>query len=225
MSEHLDERLSAYLDGDLSADARAQAEAHLAACAGCRAELEGLRRLVRRAASLDDRPPERDLWTGIAARLATPGTADVLPFAPRRRFAFSVPQLAAAAVALMLLSAGSAALYLRHGTTGPATQPALTPASAAAAINVNDPGSVISSSYAEPIADLQRALDSRRGRLDTATVRVIEESLRLIDVAIRQAQDALKRDPNNRYLNDHLQRAYGSKLDLLRQAATLPVAS
>jgi anti-sigma factor RsiW len=39
--------LSDLLDGDLPADARAAAEAHLAACAGCRGEYRALRRTVR----------------------------------------------------------------------------------------------------------------------------------------------------------------------------------
>jgi len=47
----------------------------------------------------------------------------------------------------------------------------------------------------------------------------------VIDQAIGQARAALARDPNNTYLNGHLQRSLDRKLDLLRQAATLPVES
>ena len=188
MSEHLNEALSAYLDGELDEAARAAAENHLAACAECRATLEGLRGLVRRAQTLDDRPPEHDLWAGIAERIGEPGTANVIPLAPRRRrFTFSVPQLAAAAVAL--------------------------------------PAQRAIDSYDAAIGELQQTLTARRGQLDTATVRVLEQSLRVIDLAIAQARAALTQDPNNQYLNSHLQRALDRKLDVLRRAATLPAVS
>lgn len=221
MHEHLNEQLSAYLDGELAGEVLQQAEAHLATCAECRAELDGLRRVVRRAASLDDRPPERDLWAGIARQIATPGTEDVIPLAPRRRrFAFTMPQLAAAAVALMALSAGTAMLLQPRGGVTVADSTAvvgLQPASL-------KPGDATVASYDSVITDMERLLDQHRGQLDTATVRIVEESLHEIDTAILQARRALAKDPNNRYLNGHLQRSLDRKLGLLRTAATLPVS-
>ena len=226
MSEHLDELLSAYLDDELSAEERARADAHLGTCHECRADLDGLRRVVRRATSLDDRPPEKDLWAGIAARIATPGTSDVVPLESRlrRRFAFTMPQLAAAAVTLMALSAGAVSLLTHQGTAP--TVATITPDSGTARVKVvGNPEQQITASYDPAIRELQQSLESRRGQLDTGTVRVIEQSLKVIDFAIRQAREALARDPNNQYLNGHLQRAYGRKLDLLRQAATLTPVS
>ena len=44
-------------------------------------------------------------------------------------------------------------------------------------------------------------------------------------MAIKQAQDALRRDPGNMYLNGQLQRTLDRKLDVLRRAVTLPAAS
>ena len=220
MSEHLDVELSAYLDDELDAAARGRIEAHLARCAECRATLEDLQQLVRRAHTLDDRPPGRDLWTGIASRIASADTADVVPLAPRRRrFAFTMPQLAAAAVALMVMSTGATALLTRRG-------PAAAPSDSAVAVRAAAlPAQGMVASYDAAIRDLQQTLDARRSQLDTGTVRVIEQSLAVIDLAIAQARSALARDPNNPYLNSHLQRAFDRKLDLLRQVATLPVAS
>jgi len=222
MMAHLDEQLSAYLDGDLAGEDLVRAEAHLATCAECRAELEGLRRLVRRAASLDDRPPERDLWAGIARQIATPGTEDVIPLAPRRRrLAFTVPQLAAAAVALMALSAGAATLLQPRSTTGQLAAGTDTAVITRVAMR---PGDATVASYDSVINDMQKLLDGRRTDLDTATVRIVEESLREIDAAIHQARAALARDPNDRYLNGHLQRSLDRKLGLLRTVATLPAS-
>src|SRR5882672_7250880 len=221
MSEHLNELLSSYVDDDVNALERMKVEAHLAGCAECRAAVDDLRQMVRRAAALDDRPPSRDLWPAIAARIASPA-ADVVPLAPRRRrFAFTVPQLAAAAVVLVGLSAGSASLLMRG-----ATQQATPQDVGAVVVPVNAPPEVqISAAYDFAIRDLQRTLDLKRSRLDTATVRVLEQSLQVIDLAIRQAREALAKDPNNPYLSNHFQRALDRKLDLLRQATTLTVAS
>ena len=216
MSEHLNELLSAYVDDDVTALERMKVEAHVAQCAVCRADLEGLRRVVRRAAGLDDRPPARDLWPEIAAKISETGTGDVVPLAPRRRrIAFTVPQLAAAAIALIALSIGASRVMLAPGL---AARPDT-------ALVTASPEAQLVMSYDGPIGDLQRTLAQRRGRLDTSTVRVIEQSLRVIDGAIRQARRALAKDPNNPYLNNHLQRALDQKLDVLRRAVTLPVVS
>jgi anti-sigma factor RsiW len=220
MSDHLDAELSAYLDDELDAAARERVEAHLATCPECRGTLEDLQRLVRRAGTLDDRPPARDLWAGIAERIGEQDTADVLPLVPRRRrFAFSVPQLAAAALALVTLSTAVTMLATRR-----AGAPA-TPAGTGAVLQPVSLGDQTVRSYDGAISDLQHALTARRTQLDTGTVRVIEQSLTVIDAAIAQARSALARDPNNPYLNSHLQRALDRKLDVLRQAVALPVAS
>ena len=134
----------------------------------------------------------------------------------RRRFSFTVPQLAAASVALALLSGGAAWLLSRRETvaarsTVSTTPPALMNASAYAS----------DARYASQVATLKRALETGRGRLDTATVRVIEKNLGIIDRAIRDAQSALAGDPANAYLNLHLAQEMRRKLELLRQAATL----
>ena len=75
--------------------------------------------------------------------------------------------------------------------------------------------------YDRTVAELRGALDESRrsGRLDSATVRVLERSLATIDTAIAQASRALALDPGNLYLNQHLAETMRRKLDLLRQAS------
>jgi anti-sigma factor RsiW len=221
MTQHLDQELSAYLDDELDATARVAVDAHLAECAACRETLDALRRVVRRAQALDDRPPARDLWSGIADRLTTPDTADVVPIASRRRVALSLPQLAAAAVALVALSAAATGVFLRRGAA-----PAVAAADSAPAVRTAAlPADVVAQSYDSVIRELERLVAERRGTLDTSTVRTIERSLALIDAAIAQARAALERDPDNTYLNGHLRRTLDRKLDVLRQAALLTAAS
>jgi anti-sigma factor RsiW len=214
MSDNWTNRLSEYLDGDLPANERVALEAHLPGCAECRATLEQLRRVVARAQALDDRPPTADLWPAIARHV---GVVSLDARRARRRLSFTVPQLAAAAVALALLSAGSAWLLGRRPTATQAAQSATTegPILTNAGANEANPR------YAAAVADLERVLAQRRGRLDTATVRVIEKNLGIIDRAIRDAQSALAADPANSYLNLHLAQEMRRKLELLRQAAVL----
>jgi hypothetical protein len=78
-----------------------------------------------------------------------------------------------------------------------------------------------SQSYAAAVADLERVLADGRGKLDTTTVRIIEQNLAAIDRAIAEAQRALDADSANLYLNTHLAETMRRKLDLLRQAAAL----
>lgn len=215
MNDKWTDRLSEYLDGELAPSERTALEAHFASCGDCRTTLEELRRVVMRARALDDRPPAADLWPAIAEHVGVVSLAARAERA-RRRFTFTVPQLAAASVALALLSGGGAWLLSRRETvaarsTASTTSPVLMNASAYAS----------DARYAAQVATLERALESGRGRLDTATVRVIEKNLGIIDRAIRDAQSALAGDPANAYLNLHLAQEMRRKLELLRQAATL----
>lgn len=223
MTDHLGERLSAYLDGELTGEELRAAEAHVVACAECRTALDDLRHLTRRAASLDDRPPERDLWAGIAARLAAGAEPGVVSLpSRRRRFAFSVPQLAAAALALMALSSGAAVLLTHGAARAPIVVATGTPLPASTAGFASAKGIA---SYDAAIRDLQATLNARRSTLDTATVRAVEQSLAIIDRAIRQAEAALAQDPNNMYLNNHLAHALDRKLEVLRRVTTMATAS
>src|SRR5206468_6965873 len=114
MKDQWTDRLSEYLDGEISDPERTTLEAHVASCDACRTTLDELRRVVTNARALDDRPPTVDLWPAIATRIGLASRSTVRPLA--RRFAFTVPQLAAASVVLALLSGGAAWLLGRRET-------------------------------------------------------------------------------------------------------------
>ncbi len=115
------ELLSEYLDGELAGRRRAELERHLAGCAACRVVLEDLRAVAARAAALEPGMPVDDLWPGILARLdarapASQSGATRLPSRwAGRRFAFSLPQLAAAAALLVVLSGGAVWMLMKSG--------------------------------------------------------------------------------------------------------------
>jgi hypothetical protein len=215
MSDQWTDRLSEYLDGDLTEAERAAVEAHLEDCRECAETLAGLRRIVMRARSLEDRPPAHDLWSGIAKRIGAPERIEAAP--RRRRIAFSVPQLLAAGIALAVLSGGSVWL-LRSSPSSVAVQPTPGPQNGAAITHV---GLTTVKGYDAAVNDLEQVLAQGRGKLDTATVRILEQNLAIIDRAIAQARQAVAADSANLYLNSHLAETMRRKIDLLRQAATL----
>ena len=221
MSAHWTDRLSDYVDGELSPGEARLLEAHVAGCGECATTLRELRAVVAGAAALPDEPPARDLWPAIEARLA-PRTAEgvdrsIVPLAPRRRpagrrIAMTVPQLIAAGIALVVLSSGGAWLALR-GTAESA------PAPVAA---VQPQGAVqFTSSWEAAVAELEAEFEARRPQLDPATILVVERNLAIIDEAIAQAQQALEADPASGFLNGYVAEAMRRKVDLLRQATRI----
>jgi anti-sigma factor RsiW len=220
------DRLSEYVDRELSHAERVALEAHLEGCAECRETVELLRAVQRRAARLPDGEVRRDLWPAIAAMIGgesplRPDEQPVRRVTPRRRYAFSLPQLAAAGIALTLVSGG--AVWLARDAGGPAAPAAVvsTPTPGPDAPSITRASVSAERTFDAAVADLQAVLDAGRDRLDPRTVSVLEKNLAVIDGAVAEAQRAVAADPANAYLNSHLARTMRRKIELLRQAATL----
>jgi hypothetical protein len=73
--------LADHLDGTLAASERLALDAHLVGCGECRVLVSELATIVADAKALPTLAPSRDLWSGIADRIATPVIA--LGDAPR----------------------------------------------------------------------------------------------------------------------------------------------
>lgn len=67
------ELLSAYLDGELPPERERTVEEHLAACPGCRSELDGLRSVVEHLRRLERAAPPPVLGQAVARRVALEG--------------------------------------------------------------------------------------------------------------------------------------------------------
>jgi len=208
------EKLSEYLDGELDAAERQAIESHVFECGECAAALAELRRVTERARQLSDQPPATDLWPGIVERIRP----TVVPLSTKRpawRVSLSLPQLAAAAVLLILVSGGSVRLLSRPSRVPVVSGPAVVEVGARAPTRLDD------ADYDAAVRDLREVLSKGRVRLDTTTVRILEQNLALIDRAIAQARRAVAGDPGNVYLNSHLAQTRMRKLELLRRAAAL----
>ena len=204
MTDKWTDRLSDYLDGELSVPEREALDAHLLECVDCGHTLQQLKAVVTRASQVIDREPSRDLWSGIAARIAAgePSPATVVATSSgKRRISFSVPQLAAASVVLMLMSAGTMymALDADRGApvaevSGPQAEPLPAGSASVRAVTRN---------YDAAVSELESVLHSNRDQLDSTTVRVLEQK------------------PANPYLSRYLDQAMQKKVQLLRRATSV----
>ena len=163
-----DEQLDDYVDGLLESSAHDRARAHLAECAECASRLEELRTLLtlstaeRRAVE-----PPAELWPlVVASTLAWPQL--------RRRVLRSlrVP-LAAAAIALVLLSVATTSWIVERLSTGSGGAPSIT-------------------AYVNEDASLDRALaarDHEHGPVSRERIAELRAKLAAADGAIRRAAD------------------------------------
>jgi hypothetical protein len=167
-------------------------EQHLAGCPDCRRELAAIRALVGEARSLPRSIlPERDLWTGIEARLAP-----VAGPAPRGLW-YRPLVLLAAALFLLLAGATLATLYQRRTTSEFALE---------------------QERYAQATADLARKLADDPAHLSASTRAVVERNLAIVDQAIQEAEAALATDPGNAELEQMVLARYAQRLALLKHA-------
>lgn len=205
MKDNGTEKLSEYLDGTLDEAAARELDARLDDDAGLQAELDALRAVKQAASRQPDFSPATDLWPAIAERIS-----NASPTRQRRTFLVTIPQFAAAAGIMLLLGVGLA----RMGTETPV-------ADVPAAAGLEGVAEVYPAAYSLFVEELEGRIKAGRGVLDDQTVRVLEQSLGKIDLAIDQARAALQADPNNAYLNQHLASSRARKLRLLEDATAL----
>ena len=161
-----------------------------------------------------------------------------------RRIVFTLPQLAAAAIVVATVSGGLAwqsaqrsgrpeglhyASDDQRGRLDPGTtsDPLNGRNTSSADLQVRPDDARVETvgladaQYDAAVADLENALKTGRGRLDSSTIAIVEQNLQIIDQAINQARQALVGDPANTYLSSHLVETRRRKLDLLRRATAL----
>ena len=245
--DHVDHLLSAWFEGDLGEADRRAVDAHLRQCLRCAALVRDIEGIRHDAANLPPLAPSRDLWAGIAARIEAP----VIELPTRQ--AARVParrtwQMAAAAVLLMAASSGVTYVLTKRSVDGDAPAMVATTDSQMTPTTVSDVPGVVTPPRRAPrspnappvlvseprpaelafnseITRLRSILDQRRASLDPATIAVVEQSLKAIDLAISDARTALAADAASPFLNDQLNRALEKKVSVLRRVALMPVGA
>jgi hypothetical protein len=218
--EQARERLDDYVDGTLGEAELHEVELHLASCAACAAEERALHAFLDRVAAMPaEVQPERDLWPGIAGRIASPRPMTVARWPLVRSFprAWWTPAagLAAAAAVVAALGATLTGVWSPPGGrtgTGVVHEAAWT--TDATLLDAER-------QYAQATAQLMAALEARRASLPPETVASVEKDLTTIDAALRQVRSALRQDPGNMQLSHMLAATHQKKVDVLQRVVKL----
>jgi hypothetical protein len=211
--------LDDYVTGELPEDARPPVAEHVASCAICAEEVNGLKRVLARAADLPKSiDPPLEAWEGIKAAIQR-DEASLTP-TKRERFSSRHPMLLvlAASIVVAILSSGGTVAYLRsRASSAQSVANGADQATAAsfAAFTIEE------NNYLRTAGALQDILDQQESALAPETVAQLKASLRTIDEAILEARNALARDPANKVLIEMLSANYRQKVDLLRRTTEM----
>ena len=218
MTNHLTwETLNDLVDGVLSADAKAGAEAHAAGCTACATALAELRATVSEARALPDRvsPPD-ELWADIRATIEASKVAQLPSGTPAgaatRGWWVTPRQLAAAAVVLVVATASLTGVVMN--SRSPSTM-AASPQSVTVAWQTSE------KVFQENVLQLRQQLEMLHDHLSPGTLVKVEHALATIDLAIAEGREALLRDPANAALSELLASNYRQKIELLRRVTQL----
>lgn len=225
LNEHDIDRIQDYIDGELPDDEMREVADRLNRDADWRAEEERIRALLRQVHSLPKSiEPGRELWHGIERRIADTPADNVVTFPRSAVYAF-----AAAAVVVVLTSVS----FLAAQDKQPATDPGTPNKSMTANPVDNDvPVHFVSSTedaeydlalahYQSATEALRVSIEERSDSMEEETWIAVSESLKVIEQAIQDIENALDDDPSNPELRTLLVAAYQKEVGLLRQAVLL----
>ena len=164
--------------------------------------------------------PSRNVWLGLAAAGLVAITATVTHEVTKRSVTADSARTIArspnsdSAPSVATSNPTPAAQVANADTVPPFARSTVPPASRLVKLSPEK-------TYDLEIARLRAVLNQKRPLLDSATVAVVELNLKVIDDAIAQCRQALKKDPASRFLMESLNDALDTKIQLLRTAATL----
>lgn len=242
MRHPTDDELNDFHDGVLSPDERGRLMAHLAACTVCEDrsaalaelldQLHGVPREIEPPAALwgdvrraiEETPivagPETLIPEAADAATLDPdpplvATPDIVPTLPRvhRRFA---PRWMLAAAALLLVVVSSAiTLLIVRGDGGPTEHERM--AARIASEESLARFAELEAAYLRAAAELVDALEQERRSIPPDVAARAEQSLLVIDEAVRESRAALANDPDNAALAELTLAAHRRKLEFLQR--------
>jgi len=224
--EEFADQLASYLEHDLDDAARARLESHANRCPECGSLFADIRGLQAGAAKLPELAPSRDLWSGIAERIETPVVAlnasGSMRSAQRSGGRWRAAWTGLAAAGLVAVTATVTYELTSRSAPNTIAPVAVVPIKTESLTTVPVVNRSIEQNYEPEIARLRAIVKKRSAQIDPATVAVLEKNLAVIDDAIAQCKEALRADPNSRFLIESLNDALDSKVQLLRKATALP---
>jgi hypothetical protein len=205
-----------YLEGTLPDGVRIAFEAHLLTDPVCQSELDRLRSLLSEASSLpSELPPRRDLWPGIQSRIGegngkseqASGNAITRPVKWSRTWR---PVTTIAAICLIGLAAVFIGRFPSRDSEGQSGLVGLI-----ADVYGIGGWNEAEQEFLKTISDLNAAFEMRRESIPGPALKVIEESLRVIDDAIESSRSAVAENPSSMVLQTFLSDTYRQKVELL----------
>jgi anti-sigma factor RsiW len=207
-----DERQTA-ADDSLSAERRADVEAHLAACDECTADVARIAEFMKRSREAQVSvagPPLDELWSPIRARIEATKVVALDAASPRPKERPLVLLAVAAAAAVVLATT----LVIR---VRPHEQQSAAIAQIAPDSSVLRAVADSTKAYEAEAQILLDRLQIQRATMRPDAVAAVERNLRTVDVAIAELEDAIARDPNNPALRQLLATSYRQKVELLKR--------
>lgn len=211
-----DERINDYVDGLLGDDEARAFERDMARDDTLRTEVDSLRALLAAAEELPmSVAPRRDLWPDISTRLVERDPVSK----PKGGWSPVARGIAAVAAAVLIFVAGMWYAQVRWGGKGANTATVVepTPGNGVELAGYQQ----VENQYAAIRATLRAELEKARPSLAPETVRVIDDSLAVIDKAISDIETALASDPGNDALIRSLVAVYNQEVGMLEQVTRL----
>jgi anti-sigma factor ChrR (cupin superfamily) len=213
-----DVTLGDYLDDTLAPSARAQVDAHLAACVECRELVADLREVGRAVATLEPVKPPARTWGRIAKALALAQATDRPATSPVRRRATAGRYLTGLAAAAALVLATFVGLRIARPVPGPA---ATATSESTTAQSVEAELAQAEQHYRKAIGGLEQIANAGKGALDPQTAAMLAKNLAVVDQAISESRAALTAQPESQPAQASLLDNFRTKIALLQTAVSL----
>ena len=209
-----DAQIGDYVDGAMDEAQRASFESHLSTCASCRAAVADFSVILAASLSLEPQVPPPHVWRKLSAAieaepkpfLGVGGTQWWRAFAPVAAMAVLVASLSWTAAQLTSVPGE------RIATRTPVTQ--------------SEPVSILAE-YQLAERDLSNTIEgleriaTDRTALDMETADVLKANLTVLDGAIGESREALKKEPENDVAQESLFEALRNKVALLQDTIAL----
>ena len=203
-----------YVDGTMNEAERASFESHLAACASCRAVVADFSVIRSASLSLEPQLPPPHVWHKVAAAIeAEP--KPLLGYGGQWRRALAPAAAMGLLVVALSWTAGQLtpvpSQRLARNTT--ATQPE--------PVSILAEYQLAAQDLTSTIEGLERIADTDRTALDMETADVLKANLTVLDGAIGESREALKKEPENDVAQQSLFEALRNKVALLQDTIAL----
>ncbi len=210
-----DAQIGDYVDGAMDEAQRASFESHLATCASCRAVVADFSVIRSASLSLVPQVPAPHVWRKLSAAI----DAEPKPFFGVGGMQWWRAFAPAAAAAILVASLSWTAARL---TSAPGERLArITPVTPSEPVSILAEYQLAERDLTDTIEGLERIAATDPAALDMETADVLKANLTVLDGAIGESRDALKKEPENDVAQESLFEALRNKVALLQDTIAL----